>query len=172
MLGSLNSLSQLALKTLLPGVPDFFQGTELYDFSLVDPDNRRPVDYAMRAAMMTDTLSWQDLAAQWQDGRIKFALTHRLLQIRNANAELFRDGRYEPLSIEGEHGDHVIGFVRAFGKRRIVVAIGRHFAGLTDGGRTWPHGWRGAIRLPFSRGHDLIGDRTVGRDCRTRHAVP
>ena len=79
LLGALNGLSQLALKALTPGVPDFYQGTELWDLSLVDPDNRRAVDFDLRAARTgaTSTLDWRRLADNWPDGRIKLALTQR-----------------------------------------------------------------------------------------------
>ena len=93
LLGALNSLSQLALKATMPGVPDFYQGTEFWDLSLVDPDNRRPVDFARaqrrawRARAMPD---WAELAADWPDGAIKFALTRALLALRNEHQRCSR----------------------------------------------------------------------------------
>ena len=141
MLGALNGLSQLTLKTLLPGVPDFYQGTEFWDFSLVDPDNRRPVDFAARADALTHAPDdWQTLTANWRDGRIKIALTHRLLRLRRDYAELFRRGSYEPLTVSGPQADHVIAFARTWKRQQLVVAVARHFAPLTDGGRHWPTG--------------------------------
>jgi (1->4)-alpha-D-glucan 1-alpha-D-glucosylmutase len=138
LLGALNSLSQLALKALLPGVPDFYQGTENWDFSLVDPDNRRPVDFAARTRDLAANTEWPALVAHWQDGRIKLALTHALLGLRQDHAELFRSGGYEPVTVSGAQAGHVIAFVRTKGRERLVVAIGRHFAPLTEGGRKWP----------------------------------
>jgi (1->4)-alpha-D-glucan 1-alpha-D-glucosylmutase len=138
LIGALNGLSQLALKALLPGVPDFYQGTETWDFSFVDPDNRRPVDFARRMRHMTLTEGWPSLVAHWQDGLIKFALTKRLLQLRHHHADLFQNGSYEPLTVDGPHAGHVIAFARTRGREHLIVAIGRHFAPLTGCGRTWP----------------------------------
>src|SRR6201999_1286938 len=84
-LGALNSLSQLTLKGTLPGVPDFYQGTEFWDLSLVDPDNRRPVDFAARAEALSalQAPEWGTLAQSWADGRLKLAWTAHLLKLRN-----------------------------------------------------------------------------------------
>jgi (1->4)-alpha-D-glucan 1-alpha-D-glucosylmutase len=135
LLGALNSLSQVTLKALLPGVPDFYQGTELWDFSLVDPDNRRPVDFALRQ----NTLGRDAfLPSNWQSGQLKFDLTRRLLDIRRRYGRLFTEGGYEPLAMTGAHAAHVIGFARHSRQQRIVTLVGRHFAKLTDNGRHWP----------------------------------
>src|SRR6201994_1818624 len=98
LLGALNSLSQLTLKATLPGVPDFYQGTEFWDLSLVDPDNRRPVNFAARAEALatSQTPDWATLAQTWPDGRIKLALTAHLLKLRSHLAEVFADGDYQP----------------------------------------------------------------------------
>ena len=119
LLGALNSLTQLVLKATMPGVPDFYQGTEIWDLSLVDPDNRRPVDFAARqAALAADAEpDWPALAANWPDGRIKLALTHRLLSLRNEMPALFRDGGYEPVEVTGPHRDHIVAF-RRIGRTR------------------------------------------------------
>ena len=170
LLGALNSLSQTALKTLLPGVPDFFQGTELFDLSLVDPDNRRPVDYGTRAATLDDNTAWPDLAAQWQDGRLKFALTRKLLTIRNSHADMFRYGSYEPVAVAGEHAEHVIAFARTWKKQRIVVLTGRRFASLTTDGRTWPKEWAGTADTGFQAGIALLHDHRVGGKTELRDA--
>jgi (1->4)-alpha-D-glucan 1-alpha-D-glucosylmutase len=161
LLGALNSLSQLALKTLLPGVPDFYQGTERWDFSLVDPDNRRRVDFASRETMaMSSVPPLAELAHDWRDGRIKQALTHRLLAIRQAHDGVFRSGAYTPLEVSGEHTPHIVAFARTTPQDEIVVAIGRHFAPLTGGGRHWPSGWRAALHLPEgARYLDALGTR-------------
>lgn len=137
LIGALTSLSQLALKALLPGIPDFYQGTELWDFSLVDPDNRRPVDFTQREQELDGAVGWADLVAQWQDGRIKLALTYKLLQLRREFASLFRRGSYEPLTARGPQAGHVIAFARTWKHQRLVVAVGRHFGRLTDSGRNW-----------------------------------
>jgi (1->4)-alpha-D-glucan 1-alpha-D-glucosylmutase len=149
LLGALNGLSQLALKALLPGVPDFYQGTEFWDFSLVDPDNRRPVDFPTRLQQMRpEPPDWADLVAHWRDGRIKLALTQALLRVRRTHADLFARGTYQPLRVSGPHAEHVIAFSRTWKRREIVVAIGRHFAGITDHGRHWPEGWHAVIERP------------------------
>ena len=149
LLGALNSLSQLALKSLLPGVPDFYQGTERWDFSLVDPDNRRPVDFAARERMQSaGQVPWTDLAADWRDGRIKQALTHKFLELRQRHPDVFQRGTCIALEVPGEHAAHVVANARTFRQHEIVVAVGRHFAPLADGGRRWPSDWRAVIMLP------------------------
>jgi (1->4)-alpha-D-glucan 1-alpha-D-glucosylmutase len=161
LLGALNSLSQLALKATMPGVPDFYQGTEFWDLSLVDPDNRRPADFAARAAALTRGLpDWQTLIAAWPDGTIKFALLRQLLALRNNHPTVLTEGTYHPVEVDGRDRDHVIAFARVFGHDAIVVAIGRHFAPFTDGGRRWPApaAWDAELVLDgFSSVGDLRG---------------
>lgn len=143
-LGALNSLSQTLLKLTCPGVPDFYQGTELIDLSLVDPDNRRPVDYAHRAALL-DGVSGvaggehaSALFASPEDGRAKLYLISRVLAFRRAHAALFRDGSYVPLAVQGERADNVCAFARVLGEGRAdrggdrgcVVIAPRWFARL------------------------------------------
>jgi (1->4)-alpha-D-glucan 1-alpha-D-glucosylmutase len=141
LLGALNSLSQLTLKLTLPGVPDFYQGSELWDLSLVDPDNRRPVDYRLRQSLAGDASGWPSLIESWQDGRIKMQLMRRLLHVRHELAALFRDGDYTPLDFEGADAGRIIGFTRSHKRQRIMVVVGRHFSKVTDGGRHWAHGF-------------------------------
>ncbi|QPF83441.1 malto-oligosyltrehalose synthase [Bradyrhizobium genosp. L] len=140
LIGALNSLSQVTLKATMPGVPDFYQGTETWDLSLVDPDNRRPIDFAARAAMLTtlETPDWDALAQNWRDGRLKFAWTRHLLLLRNAHGDVFANGDYEPLTVSGPHRDHVIAFARRHGRDAVIVAVVRAFAPFTQGGRSWP----------------------------------
>lgn len=145
LLGALNSLAQLTLKATLPGVPDFYQGTELWDFSLVDPDNRRPVDFAGRRAMLEDAGDPADAAqraieaaANWHDGRTKFHWTRHLLAMRRRCPGVFTSGDYLPLQVDGADRDHVIAFARRSGREAIVILACRKFAALTDGGRAWP----------------------------------
>jgi (1->4)-alpha-D-glucan 1-alpha-D-glucosylmutase len=148
LLGALNGLSQLALKVLLPGVPDFYQGTELWDLSFVDPDNRRPVDFAARDSQLAGgEPDWANLTAHWRDGRIKLALTQQLLRLRRELSDLFRLGTYGPLHATGPQADHVIAFARHWKRQHLLVAVGRHFAPLTDGGQHWPRGWNATIEL-------------------------
>jgi (1->4)-alpha-D-glucan 1-alpha-D-glucosylmutase len=140
LLGALNSLSQITLKAMLPGVPDFYQGTEFWDFSLVDPDNRRPVDFSARIAALAQlgAPEWDALAQNWGDGRIKLAWTAQLLKLRAELPELFSRGAYLPLPITGEHRDHVIAFARHHNDDAVVVAVTRSLAPLTQAGRQWP----------------------------------
>jgi (1->4)-alpha-D-glucan 1-alpha-D-glucosylmutase len=140
LLGALNSLSQLTLKATLPGVPDFYQGTEFWDLSLVDPDNRRSVDFAARAAALAalHAPEWGTLAQSWADGRLKLAWTAHLLKLRNTFADVFTLGDYQPLEVNGPHRDHVIAFARQRSKSAVIVALGRWFAPFTQGGRIWP----------------------------------
>jgi (1->4)-alpha-D-glucan 1-alpha-D-glucosylmutase len=140
LLGALNSLSQITLKAMMPGVPDFYQGTELWDFSLVDPDNRRPVDFAERAGRleMLENPDWDRLVEQWPSGHLKLAWTRQLLKLRNELADVFTDGDYEPLEVSGPQGDHFIAFARRRGREAAIIVVTRWFAPLTDGGRHWP----------------------------------
>ena len=158
LLGALNGLSQLALKALLPGVPDFYQGTELWDFSLVDPDNRRQVDFALRQRESRSLPSnWHDLAFNWRDGRIKLALSRRLLAIRQQFPDLMRSGAYEKVAVEGPQSNHIIAFSRTLKRQKIIVAIARHFASLTSGGRKWPDGFDAILKETRFGYDDLLG---------------
>jgi (1->4)-alpha-D-glucan 1-alpha-D-glucosylmutase len=125
-LGAVNSLAQITIKFTAPGVPDVYQGTELWDDSLVDPDNRRPVDYARRREMLRQIRNAPgDLMRCWADGRIKLHLTQRLLHLRRDNAELFRKGNYEPINFGGTFANCAIGFARRHQDRAIVVIVPR-----------------------------------------------
>jgi (1->4)-alpha-D-glucan 1-alpha-D-glucosylmutase len=148
LLGALNSLSQLALKLTLPGVPDLYQGTELWDLSLVDPDNRRPVDFRRRAAELRSDVSLGGLARDWQDGRVKLAVTRELLRIRRENDGVFQNGTYAPLNVTGAHAAHVLAFERAYASRSVVVAVGRHFGAVAHKGEHWPTDWDASLQLP------------------------
>jgi (1->4)-alpha-D-glucan 1-alpha-D-glucosylmutase len=142
LLGALNSLSQLTLKATMPGVPDFYQGTEYWDLSLVDPDNRRPVDFADRARVLAamPAPDWQGLAQNWRDGHLKLAWTRHLLKLRTELADVFSLGDYRPLKVSGPHRDHVIAFARRRGRDVAIVAVAKSFAAFTQAGRTWPRG--------------------------------
>jgi len=133
-LGVHNSLVQLALKLTCPGVPDIYQGGELWDSSLVDPDNRRPVDFAARARLLKkiaalDAATPRRLAEEipkmrneWHDGAIKMYVLHRLLQLRAAHPAPFEKGYYRPLQVQGADPDSAIAFERTSGKARVIVA--------------------------------------------------
>jgi (1->4)-alpha-D-glucan 1-alpha-D-glucosylmutase len=152
LIGALNSLSQLTLKATMPGVPDFYQGSEFWELSLVDPDNRRPVDYGARAAALAalgDKPDWASLTDSWEDGRIKLALTRTLLALRQPMPRVFTDGEYHPLPASGPDAGHIVAFARSHGRQAVVVCVGRHFAGATDGGRRWSTGvrWDASVDL-------------------------
>jgi (1->4)-alpha-D-glucan 1-alpha-D-glucosylmutase len=164
LLGALNSLSQITLKATLPGVPDFYQGTEFWDLSLVDPDNRRPVDFAARVAALSalSTPDWGALVGNWRNGHVKLAWTAHLLKLRNQLAEAFTNGDYQPLDISGPHREHVIAFARRkSGDAAIIVAL-RHFAAFSDGGRSWPRAEAFDATLDLS-GYTIDGIETNDR---------
>ena len=142
LLGTLNSIVQLTLKATLPGVPDFYQGTEFWDLSLVDPDNRRPVDFSVRHAVLdaVDPKDRSGLIVNWTNGHLKLAWTKTLLDTRRAYPDVFSKGTYEPLIVEGPDREHIIAYARQYEKDAVIVAVGRHFADITKRGRQWPRG--------------------------------
>lgn len=132
--GILNSLSQLVLKYTCPGTPDIYQGTELWDLSLVDPDNRRPVDYLQRRDLLLQitgvTLDINELWASRYSGKIKLWLHHLLLMLRKSHDELFTTGTYVPLSVKGRYAKHVFAFARRLGQQWFIVAVPVDMAGM------------------------------------------
>jgi len=131
-LGAVNSLTQTILKLTCPGVPDFYQGSELWDFSLVDPDNRRPVDYDLRRRQL-ETIGRatpRDLLEHWRDGRIKMSVTHRLLTLRRERPELFARGSSTGVSVAGVSADKVVAFERRSEDTAMLVVVPRHTASL------------------------------------------
>ena len=140
LLGAVNSLAQITLKATMPGVPDFYQGTEFWDYSLVDPDNRRPVDFAERARVLgaLEKPDWNHLTQDWTSGHLKLAWTRHLLKLRTELAGVFTYGDYEPLDISGPHRDHVIAFARRRGRDAAIIVVTRSSAAFTDNGREWP----------------------------------
>jgi (1->4)-alpha-D-glucan 1-alpha-D-glucosylmutase len=123
--GALNGLSQMVLRLTSPGIPDLYQGTEFWDFSMVDPDNRRPVDYAARAAALETGANPGDLLECWKDGRIKQAILHRILALRARNPALFGEGAYTPLRVEGPAADHAIAYLRELGDHSVIAVLSR-----------------------------------------------
>jgi (1->4)-alpha-D-glucan 1-alpha-D-glucosylmutase len=126
-LGAVNSLTQTLLKLTSPGVPDIYQGNEIWDHSLVDPDNRRPVDYKQRREMLESlaTANPHDVVRNWADGRIKLLLTQRVLQFRRQHVELFQRGEYLPLTPGGTFAESCVSFARQLGDQWIVVIAPR-----------------------------------------------
>jgi len=140
--GALNSLSTSLLHFTAPGVPDLYQGDELIELNLVDPDNRRPVDYVRRrealhclqqlAALPSAALpaQVQALLATPYDGRAKLWTIYRALELRQQHPEIFAQGDYAPINVAGTRGRHVIAYARRYGKRGVIAVAGRMFASL------------------------------------------
>lgn len=151
--GALNGLTQVVLKMTVPGVPDFFQGTDFWDFSLVDPDNRRPVDYSSRRAALEQSSDVVSLLETWRDGRVKQATIQAVLALRQHSAAVFTDGTYTPLTVVGPLAEHVIAFARILRSQAIVVVVPRLVAGLLEATtpRLDPGTLRGtSVRFPAS----------------------
>lgn len=128
--GALNSFTQCLLRMTTPGIPDLYQGTEWWDFSLVDPDNRRPVDFAARQQGLRELADWQSLISQWQDGRIKQYLVQRVLQSRITHQALSPVGEYLPLPVRGAFASNVIAFLRLADKDCALTIAPLHCADL------------------------------------------
>jgi (1->4)-alpha-D-glucan 1-alpha-D-glucosylmutase len=129
-----NSLSQTLIKIISPGVPDFYQGSELWNLSLVDPDNRRPVDYQMRKQFLSDIKekfsdSPKKLTAELlntkTDGRIKLFLIWKALKVKAENKTLFQKGAYKLLQVEGKHKENVIAFARSYDTEFMITIVPR-----------------------------------------------
>lgn len=130
--GTIIGLARTALKCTLPGVPDIYQGTEFWDLSLVDPDNRRPVDYAARARALEGGADLAALLRAPADGRIKQQVLARLLHDRAAAPALYAEGSYEPLAVTGALARHALAFRRVRGEEELVVVVLRLVANLVD----------------------------------------
>jgi (1->4)-alpha-D-glucan 1-alpha-D-glucosylmutase len=130
--GAANGLAQTLLKLTAPGVPDFYQGTEFWDLSLVDPDNRRPVDFAARIEGMRRN-SLPGLTKDWRSGRIKQAVIARTLALRRATPPLFAEGHYVPIHVTGAQAGHVLAFARKLDNLVAITIVGRCLARLLPG---------------------------------------
>ncbi|MFM9380721.1 malto-oligosyltrehalose synthase [Pseudomonas sp. UV AK001] len=131
--GALNSLAQTLLHMTVPGVPDLYQGNEYWDFSLVDPDNRRPVDYGLREQSVRPA-PVAELLSNWRDGRIKQALIAQVLNLRAEHTELFRRGSYQALEVLGSQAHNVLAFAREHGGKRAIVIVPIRCAPLLENG--------------------------------------
>jgi (1->4)-alpha-D-glucan 1-alpha-D-glucosylmutase len=131
-LGMVNSLTQLVLKCTVPGIPDFYQGNEIWDFSLVDPDNRRPVDYDRRRIVIESIaeVPMPTLLGNWRDGGIKLRVMRDLLRLRQALPNLFSCGAYSAVSASGTFGDRVVSFMRVHEAESLLVVVPRVAAQL------------------------------------------
>jgi (1->4)-alpha-D-glucan 1-alpha-D-glucosylmutase len=125
--GAINSLSQTLLKLTAAGVPDIYQGNELWDFSLVDPDNRRPVDYERRQEVLQNLPKMRatELVKDWKSGAIKMKVIRDTLRFRADNADLFTNGGYEPVEVTGEHRERCVAFKRNLGAAEILIVVPR-----------------------------------------------
>jgi malto-oligosyltrehalose synthase len=160
-----NALAMTILKCVAPGVPDFYQGTELSDYSLTDPDNRRPVDFALRrtllerlpdrdAAPAKRIAAARQLLARWPNGALKLHVTRELLALRKDRHDLFARGAYEALDVTGPRAEHVLAIARQRGHEWVLAVVARQSIGAVGTGlfalgeETW--GTRTALRLPAS----------------------
>ena len=155
--GAANSLAQLTLKLTAPGVPDIYQGTELWDLSLVDPDNRRPVDYARRRRLLAELERAKpaEIMARIDEGLPKLWLVRQTLHLRRRRPELFGpDGAYRPLAERGERAGHVVAFTRG---ERVVTVVPRLLMRLEG---SWLDT---TLELPAGRWHnELTGESAHG----------
>jgi (1->4)-alpha-D-glucan 1-alpha-D-glucosylmutase len=167
-LGVQNSLVQTALKLTAPGVPDIYQGADLWNLSLVDPDNRRPVDYGERIRLLDqldsacETPPLNQLLNAWHNGGVKLLVISRLLKLRAAKPELFARGAYEPLAAAGPKADLVCAFARVCTGDSVVIATSRFPARLEA-----DPGWAGTViplpaNLHSARLRDVLGGREIG----------
>jgi (1->4)-alpha-D-glucan 1-alpha-D-glucosylmutase len=152
--GALNGLAQTLLRITVPGIPDLYQGNEYWDFSLVDPDNRRPVDYASRQHAMHRQPPVPDLLANWRDGRIKQTLIARTLNLRADHVELFQRGTYQALEVVGSEAHRVLAFARTYNQKRAIVIVPIRCAGLLNNSAEpmvgAPQWGDTRVRLPFA----------------------
>lgn len=160
--GITNSLSQVVLKCTCPGIPDFYQGTELWDLSLVDPDNRRSVDYNLRASLLeeiqspfvNETALFNALCESGTDGKIKLWITHKLMLERKKAAHVFNYGEYIPLKISGEYKAHLLAFARRHEKLWYITVVPIQSALLPQNEDMLPDWKDTAITIPApSPGH-------------------
>ncbi len=175
-MGLWNSLSQTLLKLTCPGVPDIYQGTELWDFSLVDPDNRRPVDYYRRQRMfehvhnqanLSQAPSMGDLLETPDDGRLKLYLIWKTLCLRKQQPDVFRQGEYLPVEVHGAKASHVVTFIRKYENASILVVAPRLMAGLLNNVDIQPMGsrvWENTrITLPTYPGQNKCRNVLTGK---------
>jgi (1->4)-alpha-D-glucan 1-alpha-D-glucosylmutase len=167
--GALNALTQTLVKLTAPGVPDVYQGTELWDFSMVDPDNRRPVDFQQitHLAACVDQCDVPTLLRDWRSGAIRLHLLRAGLRLRARRPALFGAGAHVPLEARGDHGDRVVAFARVLGDEAAVVVAPRLALGLLNGvdvPMIPPPRWGStAVVLPATLAHRLWVDEFTGR---------
>ena len=182
-LGFLNSLSMVTVKITSPGVPDTYQGNELWDFSLVDPDNRRPVDYALRETLLAEMEGWGDapgerlaqLRTSFADGRAKLYVLWRLLQARKAREALFTSGSYTGLHANGERAKNLVAYARRHEGESAIVVAPRLIASLGLAREQWPCGagvWKDTrVEVPFLKDGTVLRNVLTGESIEVRDAV-
>jgi (1->4)-alpha-D-glucan 1-alpha-D-glucosylmutase len=177
--GHLNSLAQTVLKLTAPGIPDFYQGTELLDFSLVDPDNRRPVDYELLQRSLGHCLALSSPPVPGQEGDehlAKLCLTRTLLDLRRRNPDLFSRGTYEPLRLSGERADHLCAFLRSYESDVCLVIVPRWIARLMRAEKALPLGasvWGDTkLEIESAQFPSALTNCLTGRELRIESTVP
>ena len=164
-LGVINSLAQTLLKLTSPGVPDIYQGNEVWDYSMVDPDNRRAVDYKVRAEMLSclSSKTPEELLQNWPDGRIKMFVTQRALHFRNEHVDLFQSGNYLALRASGALADGCISFARQSDRDWAIVIVPRLSSriGFPPIGDRWKDT---AIELPENLALERVREIFTGRE--------
>jgi (1->4)-alpha-D-glucan 1-alpha-D-glucosylmutase len=170
--GAINSLAQTLVKLTAPGVPDTYQGAELWDFSMVDPDNRRAVDWRRRRELLgelvarlgrgeADHQAFAELAANWRDGREKLFLMWRVLALRAALPALFCGADYVPLATAGAHADRLCAFARRHGEAWVVTVVPRLVLALLND--TGAIDWHDTtVALPEAPWRDVLANRSIG----------
>jgi (1->4)-alpha-D-glucan 1-alpha-D-glucosylmutase len=189
--GMVNSLAQTTLKLAAPGIPDFYQGSELWDLSLVDPDNRRPVDFAVRQALLDELTGrireaggdgleglCDELLARWSDGRVKLYTIHRGLALRRAHPDLFLSGEYRPLEPGGARAGHLVAFARVAAGQAVIAAVPRlsarlaGFSGALPLGAVWEDTWISlGTSVPAGVYRDHLSGRRVVAERRNGEAI-
>lgn len=174
---ALNGLGQMVLQCTVPGVPDIYQGCEFWDFSMVDPDNRRPVDFAAREGALAQHEAEDRLRAGWKSGRIKQDILQRLLMARRDHASLFRSGRYRALSAHGTRAENLIAFCRETETQMLAVIVPIGCPAGVDGSLSlqadwWADTmvplpsisgeWRPLVGSPVSGGHVTLSNGSLG----------
>jgi (1->4)-alpha-D-glucan 1-alpha-D-glucosylmutase len=182
--GMFNSLAQTLVKIAAPGVPDIYQGTELWDLSFVDPDNRRGVDFTERRRLLDDIKSAEltdrvalmhDVLSNWQDGRVKLYLMQKLLSFRRVHPEIFADGDYMPLQAAGHLGERICAFARRKGRAWVVAIVPRLIGAMVyNGGAPSAEVWgSSSLALPAdapAQWRDVISGETV--EAATNNILP
>ena len=164
--GAVNGLAQALLRCTAPGMPDLYQGAEGWDFSLVDPDNRRPVDYGWRRTALETASHWPELLASWRDGRVKQRVIAAVLDLRRRRPEVFAHGAYQPIEVEGPGAEQAIAFVRRHQDRAALVCVPLRCSGSVESGglALSPRGLEGTrLILPPELQHTSATHSLTGR---------